>query len=73
VEKIFIKKIKVSQRFYGRANQSSTIRNVVYKAFLKFENGETIFLYEHKNKEKVQSKLKRLSHFLETEIIDYAN
>ncbi|WMN12351.1 hypothetical protein QYS49_33325 [Marivirga salinae] len=73
VEKIFIKKIKVSQRLYGRANQSSTIRNVVYKAFLKFENGETLFLYEHKNKETVQSKLKELSDFLKTEIIDYTN
>lgn len=73
VEKIFIKRVKVSQKLYGRANQSSTIRNTVYKAFLKFENGETLFLYEHKNKETVQSKLKELSDFLKTEIIDYTN
>ncbi|MGM0579380.1 MAG: hypothetical protein ACQETL_01780 [Bacteroidota bacterium] len=73
VEKIFIKRVKVSQKFYGRANQSSTIRNVVYKAFLKFENGETIFLYDHKNKEKVESKLKELSNFLKAEIFDYTN
>lgn len=73
VEKIFIKRVKVSQKLYGRANQSSTIRNAVYKAFLKLENGETLFLYEHKNKETVQSKLKELSDFLKTEIIDYTN
>lgn len=73
VERIFIKRIKVSQKFYGRANQSSTIRNVVYKAFLKLENGETIFIYDHKNKDKVKSKLKGLSDFLKAEIIDYTN
>ncbi|WP_375579888.1 hypothetical protein ABWH96_02065 [Marivirga tractuosa] len=73
IEKIFIKSVKVSQKLYGRANQSSTIRNVVYKAFLKFENGQTIFLYDHKNKSKVESKLKEISDFLKTEIIDYTN
>lgn len=72
-EKIFIKRVKVSQKFYGRANQSSTIKNVVYKAFLKFEDGETILLYDHKNKDKVESKVKELSNFIETEIIDYTN
>ncbi|ADR22500.1 hypothetical protein MATR_36540 [Marivirga tractuosa] len=73
VEKIFIKRVKVSQKFYGRANQSSTSRNVVYKAFLKFENGQTIFLSDHKNKGKVESKLKEIADFLKTEIIDYTN
>jgi hypothetical protein len=73
VEKIFIKRVKVSQKFYGRANQSSTIRNLVYKAFLKFENGETLFLYDHKNKDKVKSKLKELSGYIKAEIIDYTN
>lgn len=73
VEKIFIKRVKVSQKLFGRANQSSTIRNTVYKAFLKFENGQTIFLYDHQNKGKVESKLKELSDFLKTEIIDYTN
>ena len=73
VEKIFIKKIKVSQKLYGRANQSSTIRTHLYKAFLKFENGESVLLHEHKNKKKVESKILKISQYLNTEIIDYAS
>ncbi len=72
VEKIFIKPIKVSQKMYGRANQSSTIRNTVYKAFLKFENGNTIKLYESKNKDKIENNLRELSNYLKTDIVDYA-
>lgn len=69
VEKIFIKRVKISQKLYGRANQSSTIRNAVYKAFLKFQNGKTVFLYEHKNKDKLETKLRELSDYLKSEII----
>ncbi|WP_296619567.1 hypothetical protein [Marivirga sp.] len=73
VEKIFIKRIKVSQKLYGRANQSSIIRSHMYKAFLKFDNGESLLLYEHKNKEKVENKVNKISQFLNTKIVDYAN
>jgi hypothetical protein len=71
VEEIFIKPINLSQKMYGRANQSSTIRNTVYKAFLKFENGNIITLYENKNKDKTKSKLTELSNYLGTDIVDY--
>ena len=73
VEKIFIKQTKVSQKYYGRANQSSTFRSHVYKAFLKFDNGETLFLYDHKNKDQVESKLEELSGFLKVEGIDFTH
>jgi hypothetical protein len=71
VEKIFIKKIKKSQKFYGRANQSSTIRNVIYKAFLKFDDGNTILLKENKDKIKLGQKVQKLNQYFKTEIIDY--
>lgn len=73
VEKIYIKKIKVSQKFYGRANQSSVVRNVIYKAFLKFEDGESVLLYEHKNKNKVESKVNQIAETLKTQVLDYSN
>ena len=73
VEKIFIKPINVSQKMYGRANQSSTIRKTVYKAFLRFENGNTIPLCENKNKEKTERKLTELSKYLGTDIVDYTS
>lgn len=73
VEKIFIKRIEVSQKFYGRANQSSTIKNHIYKAFLKFENGNSVLVCDDKNKSKVEKKLKKLSDYLNTEIIDYTD
>jgi len=73
VEKIFIKKVKKSQKFYGRANQSSTVSNYIYNAYLKFDNGKTILLYEHKNKDKLETKLKKLSDYLNAKTTDYSN
>ncbi|WP_434545497.1 hypothetical protein [Marivirga sp.] len=73
VEKIFIKKIKRSQKFYGRANQSSTIRNVIYKAFLKFENGNTVLLSENKDKINLEEKVQKLNQYFNTEIVDYTS
>jgi len=72
VEKIFIKGIKTSQKFYGRANQSSVIKNYIYKAFLKFENGESVFLYENKNKKKMDNKVREINDQLKTEVFDYS-
>jgi hypothetical protein len=73
VEKIFIKKVKTSQKFYGRANQSSTIKSVVYKAFAKFDSGTTVLLVENKDKSKVQKKIKKVVDYLRTDVIDYSD
>lgn len=73
VEKIFIKKIKKSQKFYGRANQSSIIREEIYKAFLKFENGKKIELKESRNKTKLEQKIQKLNQYFQTEIVDYSS
>jgi hypothetical protein len=73
IEKIFIKKIKKSQKFYGRANQSSIIRNVIYKAFLKFEDGNTVLLSENKNKINLEKKVQKLNQYFNTEIVDYTS
>ena len=73
IEKIFIKKFKRSQRLYGRANQSSIIKSYIYKAFLKFGDGETVLLYKNKNKSKLDKKILALTTNLKTEVTDYTN
>jgi hypothetical protein len=72
VDKIFIKKIKTSQKLYGRANQSSIIKNVIYKAFLKFEDGNTLLLSDNKDKIELEQKVQHLNQYFKTDIIDYS-
>ncbi|HET8861393.1 MAG TPA: hypothetical protein VFM92_15760 [Marivirga sp.] len=71
VEKIFIKKAKISQKFYGRVNQGSMITKEIYKAFIKFDNGKSILLFENKNQDKLKAKLQKLSNQFSVEIFDY--
>jgi len=73
VEKLFIKKVKRSQKLYGRANQSSTIRSSLYKAFAKFDNGSSVLLLENKNKSKLKEKLSKVADYLQTEVVDYSD
>lgn len=72
-EKIFIKRVKLSQKFYGRANQSSTISNIKLKAFLKFKDGNTILLFEHKKQQKVQDIAKAVADHFNVEIVDHSS
>jgi hypothetical protein len=73
VNKIFIKKVKTSQKLYGRANQSSIIKNVIYKAFLKFEDGNTILLKENKDKIKLEQNIQSVNQYFKTDTIDYSS
>jgi len=70
IEKIFIKNLKTSQRFYGRANTSSVINVEKYIAFLKFSDGTTIELKTAKKKAKLLQKLDSLKSYLHTTIQD---
>jgi hypothetical protein len=73
VEKVFIKKVKTSQKMYGRANQSSTIRGIKYKAFLKFEDGVTISLLENKDQKKVTERSQIIANYFDVAIVDYSD
>ncbi|WKV13436.1 hypothetical protein [Marivirga harenae] len=72
-EKIFIKKVKRSQKFYGRANQSSTFKKVIYKAFLKLDDNATISLFEDKNQGKVLERSQPIANYFRIEVVDYSN
>ncbi|WP_085516093.1 hypothetical protein [Marivirga sericea] len=72
VEKLFIKKVNTSQKMYGRANQSSIIKSIRFKAFLKFENGNSILFYETKNYNRLKEKAENMARYLNLEIVDYS-
>ena len=60
----------MSQKIYTRANLGTTFHNVEYDAYLKFENGEKVFLSNKKDKKELLEKLKKLAVFFELEISD---
>jgi len=51
IEKVYINSSKVSQKMYtAHTLSSSTFENIVFNAYLKFNDGRKIFLTSRKNK-----------------------
>jgi hypothetical protein len=71
VEKIFINSEKTSQKMYtAHTLNSSTFHNVHYNAFIKFDNGEKIFLTTRKEKPKLMAMLTPIAQTLDTVVVD---
>ena len=71
IEKIFINSAKVSQRVYtAHTSASATFSNIEYNAYLKFKEGEKVFLLSGKDKTKLLKKLRDISRSLNTSVVD---
>ncbi|MCC5930553.1 MAG: hypothetical protein JJU28_15000 [Cyclobacteriaceae bacterium] len=68
IEKVYINQSTVSQTMYtAHTSSSSTFRNIVFNAWLKFNDTHKIFLGNHRNKEKL---IKSLNSLLMRELIE---
>lgn len=72
VEKIFITTSSETQKVYTRVTEGPTIRKKYFNAFIKFEDGDKVFLISHKSKAAVIKKLHRLSDRIGQEITDHS-
>lgn len=70
VEKIFINASKVSQKVNTMVTTGITTRNIEYSGYLKFEDGNKLYLKSRKNKESLIEELQALSDFLNTQLED---
>lgn len=70
VDKIYVNKIKTSQKIYSRANLSTTVKAFTYKCFVKFSDGEKILLLENKDKSYVFEIMLPMAKSFEKEIED---
>lgn len=72
VEKIFINAGNVSQRMYTvHTNSSAVFTNMEYRGYVKLINGIKIFLGSGKNKEQLEVRLKALSSYLQSPLVDH--
>jgi hypothetical protein len=71
IEKVFINSAKVSQKMYTpRTLSSSTFENIVFNAYLKFDDGRKIFLTSRENKDELIKILDPITTLLKVEITD---
>jgi hypothetical protein len=71
VEKVFINKANISQTMYtAHTSSSSTFENIVFNAYLKFDDGRKIFLTSRKDKIKLIELLDPLVTLLAVDLID---
>jgi len=72
IEKIFINASKESQQVHpAHTNDSTTFYYTSYDAYLKFSNGQKIYLMSKKDKAALVKKLKPVAEVLKTELVDY--
>ncbi|PTB94836.1 hypothetical protein C9994_11805, partial [Marivirga lumbricoides] len=70
VDKIYVNKIKSSQKMYSRANVSTTLKEYVYKCFIKFSDGEKLLLAQNKRKNNVMKEVQPIAKSYGLEVID---
>ena len=71
IEKLFVNRSQETQRIYSaHTNQSSTFKNDVFNAYLKFSSGEKILLLKGKKKGKLMTQLNGINQSLQTQLID---
>lgn len=71
IEKIYITSSFETQKVYTRVTEGPTIRKKYYNAYIKFEDGNKVFLQSNKSKKPLIKKLQKFSARLEIEITDY--
>lgn len=71
VEKVYVNANKVSQKIYtAHTLQSSTFKDIVYDAYIKFSDGTKSYLLSSKNKDQLLQQLKQPAQLLKTQLID---
>lgn len=71
IDKIFINSGKVSQKIYtAHTTNSATFSKIEYNAWLKFGDGETVFLTSDKSKSRLLRKLDGVGRGLQTTVTD---
>jgi hypothetical protein len=71
IEKIFVNSGKVTQKVYtAHTMTSATFSRVEYNAWLKFRDGEKLFLASARNKEKLLKRLNEIAGKLNTSVVD---
>jgi hypothetical protein len=71
VERIFINSGNQSMKMYSaHTSLSTTIKERVFNAYIKFSNGEKVHLLTSKSKEDVMKKLVPISNLLKMEIVE---
>lgn len=71
IESIFVNAGKVSQKIYtAHTTSSSTFSSVEYNAYLKFGDGNKIFLFSDKNRRRLMRRLQHVAGKLNTSIVD---
>ena len=70
VEKIFINRLKVSERMVTRTGAKYDIRSMVYQAYITFSDGSKIELDSDRNKDKLLLRLQGYNQQLQTTIQD---
>ncbi len=60
IEKIFINRIKTKQTMYSLSNKQNILVDHEFRAYLKLDNGEKIFLISHPLEEKMEEKVTKI-------------
>ena len=72
IEKIFINSGKVSQRIYTtHTMSSSTFTNIEYNVYLKFTEGEKVFLFSGRSRKNILRRAADIARALNTSLDDY--
>ncbi len=69
LENIFIKQAKASQKM-ALGPIESTVKSVVFDAYLKISDSEKIYLGSNKSKKRLHQKMESLENYLEIPILD---
>jgi hypothetical protein len=72
MERIIITTSSEVQKVYTRVTEGSTIRKKYFNAFIKFKDGDKVFLQSKKLKKSLLKDVHKLNEQLELEITDYS-
>jgi len=70
IENVFIKSSVVSQTIHGFGPNSYEKKNYEFDAYLKFTNGEKLFLVSDEDEKELRKRLKPVLKKLETELVN---
>lgn len=71
IENIFINSGTSSQTYYSMSNKALNMGKNIFNGWVKFSNGKTVFLFDHKNKSALEERLKPIAKKLQTTIVDH--
>ncbi len=60
IEKIFINKVKTKKTMYSISNQQNIVTNHEFRAYLKLDNGEKLFLISHPIEDTLEEKVTKI-------------